>query len=135
MLCCVGIRRMFLGNVVNQIGSKVENGLAFISRSSNIVLFAIFLSLSNFQSQYFLLVRVTNSAFSPRPRLLIWDHFYQHDLTLIPAWISNYSHYNVWDEIIYPFPNFNGCTVDVWEWISNFIPNLTDHVITYPCWD
>ena len=23
----------------------------------------------------------------------------------------------------------------VWEWISNFILNLTGHVITYPCWD
>ena len=30
--------------------------------------------------------------------------FYQHSLTLIPAWVSNYVHYNVWDEIIYPFP-------------------------------
>ena len=26
----------------------------------------------------------------------------------------------VWDEIIHPFPNFNGCTVEFWEWISNF---------------
>ena len=23
--------------------------------------------------------------------------------------------YKMWDQIIYPFPNFNGCTVDVWE--------------------
>ena len=29
-----------------------------------------------------------------------------------------------WDEITYPFPNFNGATVEVWEWISNFIPHL-----------
>ena len=33
--------------------------------------------------------------------------FYWHGLTVIPAWISNYTHYNVWDEIIYPFLNFN----------------------------
>ena len=39
--------------------------------------------------------------------------FYQHGLTLIPAWISNYIHYNVWDEITYPFLNFNGATVEV----------------------
>ena len=26
--------------------------------------------------------------------------FYKHGLTLISAWISNYIHYNVWDEII-----------------------------------
>ena len=29
----------------------------------------------------------------------------------------------VWDEITYPFPNFNGVTVEVCEWISNFIPH------------
>ena len=40
-------------------------------------------------------------------------HFYLHGLTLIPAWISNYIHYKVWDEITYPFLNFNGCTVEV----------------------
>ena len=37
----------------------------------------------------------------------IWGPFYQHGLTLIPAWISNYIHYNVWDEVTYPFLNFN----------------------------
>ena len=36
----------------------------------------------------------------------------------------------MWDEIIYPFPNFNGFTIEVWEWISNFILNLTGRVIT-----
>ena len=30
---------------------------------------------------------------------------------LIPAWISNYMPIKVWDEITYPFPNFNGCTI------------------------
>ena len=39
--------------------------------------------------------------------------FYKRGLTLIPAWISNYTHYNVWDEITYPFLNFNGETVEV----------------------
>ena len=39
--------------------------------------------------------------------------FYLHGLTLIPAWICNYIHYNVWDEITYPFLNFNGATVEV----------------------
>ena len=37
-------------------------------------------------------------------------------------WISNYIHYTVWDENWYPFQNFNSATVEVWEWISNFIP-------------
>ena len=44
-------------------------------------------------------------------------------------------HYKVWGENTYPFPNFNGATVEVWEWISNFIPHFTTHVITNPCWD
>ena len=41
--------------------------------------------------------------------------FYQRGLTLIPAWISNYIHYKVCYEITYPFLNFNGATVEVWE--------------------
>ena len=36
--------------------------------------------------------------------------FYKHGLTLIPAWISYYMAGEVWDEITYPFPNFNDCT-------------------------
>ena len=43
--------------------------------------------------------------------------------TLILACISNYTHY-VWDEITYPFPNFIGAAIEVWEWISNLIPHL-----------
>ena len=38
--------------------------------------------------------------------------FYQHGLTLNPAWISNYMYHKVWDELTYPFPNFNGYTVE-----------------------
>ena len=41
------------------------------------------------------------------------DPFYQHGLTLIPAWIINYIHCKVWDEITYPLLNFNGATVEV----------------------
>ena len=70
--------------------------------------------------------------------------FYWHSLTLIPAWISNHTYHWMWDEITYPFPNFNGatvevwewvsnfCIVEVWEWVSNFIPHLIMGVITYP---
>ena len=35
------------------------------------------------------------------------------NLILIPVWISIYIHYKVWDEITYPFPNVNSCTVEV----------------------
>ena len=34
-------------------------------------------------------------------------------LTLIQAWINNHMPSNVWDEISYPFLNFNDATVEV----------------------
>ena len=40
----------------------------------------------------------------------------------------NYIHYVVWNEITYRFPNFHGCTVQIWERIGNFIPCFN------PCW-
>ena len=49
--------------------------------------------------------------------------------TLITAWISNYIHYKVWDKIMYPFPNFNDATLEVWEWIINFILPFTRHCL------
>ena len=30
----------------------------------------------------------------------------------------------MWDEITYPFPNFNGSTIEVWKWISNSISHF-----------
>ena len=45
--------------------------------------------------------------------LATWGPFYWHDLSLIPAWISNCIHYKVWDEFTYSFLNFNGATVEV----------------------
>ena len=41
--------------------------------------------------------------------------FYFYRLTLIPAWIGNYIHYPVLDEIIYLLPTFNGATFEVWD--------------------
>ena len=61
--------------------------------------------------------------------------FYWRDLTLIPTWISNDIYYYVWDEITYLLPNVNGSTIEVWEWISNFILHFTGLVLTYPCWN
>ena len=34
------------------------------------------------------------------------------------------------DEITYTFPNFNGVTVEICEWISNFIQYNEMYVIT-----
>ena len=42
----------------------------------------------------------------------------QHGLTLIPARMSNYIHYKT--------------TIEVWEWISYFIPHLKWNMITIP---
>ena len=39
--------------------------------------------------------------------------FNLHDFTLIPACISTYMPSKVWDEIAYPFLNFNGATFNV----------------------
>ena len=38
---------------------------------------------------------------------------YLQGLTLVPAWMNNYIHYKVSDEITYLFLNFNYATVDV----------------------
>ena len=43
-----------------------------------------------------------------RPLLLTWFNFN-------PS-MDNYDiHHKVWDEITYPFPNFNDCTVEIWN--------------------
>ena len=47
-----------------------------------------------------------------------------------PAWISNYVPRKMWDEITYPSLNFNGCTVGIYVWISNFIPYFIIYVIS-----
>ena len=55
-------------------------------------------------------------------------------INLIPK-ISNYAHYEVWDEITYPFLNYNGCTIDVWEWINKFVQHSILDVIIHSCWN
>ena len=65
--------------------------------------------------------------------LNLWYRFIQHGLNFVPAWISKCIHYKVWDEITYSFPNFNSSTIDVWEWIINFILHFTVHAVTFPC--
>ena len=57
--------------------------------------------------------------------------FYKHGLTLIPAWISNQIPSKVWGEIIYAFLYFKGCTVEVQEWVSIFIPHFKVVAITF----
>ena len=42
----------------------------------------------------------------------------------------NVASIKVWDEITYPFPNFNRAAVDVWGRVSNFISHFTGRMIT-----
>ena len=53
-------------------------------------------------------------------------------VTSIRTWINNHIDWQMWDVITYPFPNTVGCTVEIWEWVSNFIPHLIRHVNIYP---
>ena len=48
-------------------------------------------------------------------------------LILIPAWITDYADYKMWDQIIYQYQNFDDATFGVWTWISNFIPHCSGH--------
>ena len=59
----------------------------------------------------------------------------KYGVTLISAWISNHKSSKLCDEITYLFANYNGFTVEVWEWIRNFIPYFMMCVITYPLFD
>ena len=79
-------------------------------------------------------------------KVFVWhggrQHIHRGSLLLtlinfIPRMYYNYIQYRVQDETNYPFTNFNGCTVEVWEWIRNFIPWFTGCVLIYPwilCW-
>ena len=60
--------------------------------------------------------------------MYVWTHRGQSPLLL--TWInlnpsldniSNHLPGKVWGEITYLFLNFSGCTVEVYEWITNFI--------------
>ena len=53
----------------------------------------------------------------------------------MPAWKSNYIHYEMWVEMIYPLPNFKGATLEIWEWTRNSILHVAGYVIILPCRD
>ena len=82
------------------------------------------------------LIHTLNIPWIPRPapetplqKILNVDIFILHLLHFL---IINMSSNKVLDKITYPFPNFNGCKVEVWEWISYFTPHFLMDVITYP---
>ena len=47
------------------------------------------------------------------------------------AWIGNHMPSKVLNENIYPFPNFNAYTAEVWEWISKLIQHFVMDIISY----
>ena len=61
--------------------------------------------------------------FSPQAiaKLMSWsNNEEQAHVAAVDLWgINNYTHFNVWAEIIYLFQNFHTASVEVWEWISN----------------
>ena len=61
--------------------------------------------------------------------------FCYHGLAMIPACICNRVNFGVWDGVACPFPDFGGATVEVWEWMSDFVAHITGHAIACPCWD
>ena len=62
---------------------------------------------------------------------IVWNQFYYNGLNTISPNISNHIPSKLWDEIIYPFPNFNSSDIEVWQLISNYIPPLIVDVITH----
>ena len=63
------------------------------------------------------IIRVWNRCIHQGPLLLTWFNFN-------PSMDNNHMPSIVRDGITYPFLNFNGCTVEVYEWISNFTPHI-----------
>ena len=53
----------------------------------------------------------------------------QHGPLLLACFSFNANMYihmvsKMWDEITYPVPSFNAATVEIWEWVSYFIPHF-----------
>ena len=71
-----------------------------------------------------MLFPVSSKYSQDMPKLIIWtnvDQDLRHLEPLLLTWVNinpsqdkyNHIHYKVWDEIDYPFPKFNGATLDV----------------------
>ena len=69
-------------------------------------LFQLLLQAINF-SQIFFTYCTLGLTYSSQPLQFLLSLDRNNKLRHM-CWISNCTHYNVWDEITYPFPNFNG---------------------------
>ena len=68
------------------------------------------------------------------PRYFVRDIHWSPVNSRFATWLSNHLPCQLWDENTYPFPNFNDCIVEVWEWISYFLQHFIMNASTYPCW-
>ena len=60
--------------------------------------------------------------------------FTNMELTIIPAWISYHMPSKCGMKFLIHSQTSNGCTVEVWECISNSIPHFIMDEISYLCW-
>ena len=51
---------------------------------------------------------------------MIWPELFYN----LAAWLSNYIHYKIWDQITYPFQ----WRLEIWELMNNSISQFTWHV-------
>ena len=72
------------------------------------------------QREVWVIFTVSNICSYLGPVLLTWIN------------LSNNIPSKVWDEITCPITNFNGCIIEIWEWIKNFIPQFIIWAIHFP---
>ena len=103
---------------MNALLNKISTD-AYVHEHQNVFVYiqfiCIWLSVSHRSSiTWFFQTRVNIETYNTTQTFCTTtDPFYQHGLTLIPAWISNHMPSEVWGKLSYPFPNFNGCASKV----------------------
>ena len=68
-------------------------------------------------------------------KTLMQRQILSYGLTLFLVGIRNHTQSIMGNEMTYPFPNFNSCTIEVWQGINNSMPHFIMEVMTYPWWD
>ena len=98
----------------------------YVPWNTHTVVLWFVLSWSN--HQFLVNSRDVSTHIHQGPLLLAWFNFNPSmDKWLCPLQSVGWNYLSL--------PNFNGTTVEVWKWISNFIPHFIGYVLAYPCWD
>ena len=115
---------------LHTLSSQVSYGMSFVGTTGKNYTISKVYHIFDFElTDYTLHLTLTYMPYIDWCEFNLDKPFHYHGSTLIPAWISNHMASKVWNEITYLFVNFNDATIEVWEWISNFIPHLTMDVI------